>query len=295
MENKEADITKEQDEYEALQRDLGFKTPLSNIMHPASNISDRKCEPIKKESMDNQKDIDQMKKLSKMLSGANEQKLHDYLKGNTVTFDEVKQASEEIKWHGNATDKFSDELKSHLKERNELLMGKWTQPRRLMLGAGKHIAKQEGDVFLDIRPFDNIDIVHDLNVTPWPFDDEKFLHINASHVIEHLDSLITFMDECHRILKPGGTLYCITPHAGMNTELEWADPTHKRLYTTYSIINYFMPMGVVEFGYTKNAWAVLKIEKHEAGEKKDCLEFLVTPIKNYNGNLEELQRDDAGK
>lgn len=72
---------------------------------------------------------------------------------------------------------------------------------RVNLGAGK-TEKKPGDIFVDLRPFEGIDIVHDLNLTPWPFESGTVSEINAIHVVEHLESLLTFMDECHRVLMP---------------------------------------------------------------------------------------------
>lgn len=131
---------------------------------------------------------------------------------------------------------------------------------RLILGAGKHTVKKPGDIFCDIREFDGIDVVHDLNVLPWPFRDNCVTHISCIHVVEHLDSLIDFMNECHRILLPGCSVYIETPLAGGDPDLEHADPTHKRCFRPYSFFNYFSPEGIEQFGYTDKAWCLLKQE-----------------------------------
>lgn len=129
---------------------------------------------------------------------------------------------------------------------------------RLIVGAGKNFNKRDdNDVTLDIRPFDGIDVVADLN-TRWPFEDETFLHISACHVVEHLQDLIHFMDEAHRVLKRGGSIYIETPLAGADPDLEYCDPTHVRCYRPYTFNNYFTPEGIEQFGYTDKAWAILK-------------------------------------
>jgi predicted SAM-dependent methyltransferase len=132
--------------------------------------------------------------------------------------------------------------------------------KRLILGAGKWTEKKAGDVFCDIRPFDNIDVVHDLNVLPWPFEDNSFMHTSALHVVEHLDNLLDFMNECHRVLKPGCSVYIETPLAGGDPDLEFADPTHKRCFRPYTWHNYFSPEGIEQFGYTDKPWCLLKQE-----------------------------------
>lgn len=130
---------------------------------------------------------------------------------------------------------------------------------RVNLGAGK-TEKKPGDIFVDLRPFEGIDIVHDLNLTPWPFESGTVSEINAIHVVEHLESLLTFMDECHRVLMPGGSLYIETPEAGNDIDLTHADPTHVRCYRKHSFTNYFTRQGVERFGYTDKAWCILHLD-----------------------------------
>jgi SAM-dependent methyltransferase len=135
---------------------------------------------------------------------------------------------------------------------------------RLHLGAGKHTEKirddQYHDTLLDLRPFPGIDIIGDLNLLPWHIAENSFDEVIGLHVVEHLNSLINFMNECHRVLKPGGSLYLETPEAGADADLEFADPTHVRCYRKHSFINYFTKSGIAHFGYTDKAWSILHIE-----------------------------------
>lgn len=146
--------------------------------------------------------------------------------------------------------------------------------QRLILGPGPRWEKKNGDTFVDIRPFPNVDVVHDLNITPWPFADRSFLHVSAVHVVEHLNSLLSFMDEAWRVLSPGGSLYIETPLAGANPDLEFADPTHVRCYRIHTFMNYFTPEGVEAFGYTDKAWNIPHLRV-----KDDCIIFHGYPIK----------------
>lgn len=145
---------------------------------------------------------------------------------------------------------------------------------KLIVGCGPNHQKQEGETTLDILPFPCVDKVHDLNRTPWPFDDGQFDEVIAIHVVEHLQSLISFMNEAHRILKNGGALYLETPLAGGNWDLTHADPTHVRCYRTHTFINYFTLTEAPKFGYTDKYWAIYHI-----GVKNDCIIFHATPIK----------------
>jgi SAM-dependent methyltransferase len=82
---------------------------------------------------------------------------------------------------------------------------------RLDLGCGTR--KQAGFVGVDVRPFDGVDVVHDLT-TPWPWEDASADEVYASHVVEHFTppQRIHFFNELHRVLKQGGRATIITPH-----------------------------------------------------------------------------------
>ncbi len=45
-----------------------------------------------------------------------------------------------------------------------------------------------------------------------PFEDDRFTCVYAVSVLEHLLNGCRFIGECHRVLKPGGTLVLLTPN-----------------------------------------------------------------------------------
>lgn len=151
--------------------------------------------------------------------------------------------------------------------------------KSLIVGAGKHYKKHDCDVTLDIRPFPNIDVICDLNYQPWPFQACEFSYIYAIHVVEHICSLIAFMDEAHRILNRGGELHIETPNAGVNPDLEFCDPTHVRCYRPYTFYNYFTPEGIAKFGYTDKAWKILSMETPQLEVPNDIIKVVLTPLK----------------
>jgi len=93
----------------------------------------------------------------------------------------------------------------------------------LDLGCGLK-SKKEGSVGLDKRPAPHVDIVHDLNVYPYPFPDNKFDWIEMSHIIEHVEKPLYMMNEVHRIAKNGATVRIITPH--YSSQLSYGDFEH---------------------------------------------------------------------
>lgn len=81
-----------------------------------------------------------------------------------------------------------------------------------MLNLGGGNKKINDCLNLDIYPFPNVDIVHDIEKR-LPFDDNHFKHILASHSLEHCSamSIPSILKECIRVLKPKGTLEIIVP------------------------------------------------------------------------------------
>ena len=105
-------------------------------------------------------------------------------------------------------------------------------PFKLDLGCG--MAKQLGFIGVDRIAFDGVDVIHDLEIFPWPFKDESVDEVFCSHYIEHTPDMIKFMDEMYRILKVGGKAQITAPYyANMRC---WQDPTHKRAISEASSI-----------------------------------------------------------
>ena len=82
--------------------------------------------------------------------------------------------------------------------------------RVLELGCGQ-IKRVPHSMTLDINPLSVADVIHDLNVIPYPFPDDAFDMIIAEHVLEHLDDVIAVVGELHRITRHGGVLYVEVP------------------------------------------------------------------------------------
>lgn len=87
-----------------------------------------------------------------------------------------------------------------------------TQPIKLDLACGDN--KLAGFFGIDKFKTDSTDAVFDLTIEPWPIDTESVDALNCSHFFEHLHGhqRVAFMEECWRVLKPGGQLVIIVPH-----------------------------------------------------------------------------------
>jgi SAM-dependent methyltransferase len=105
------------------------------------------------------------------------------------------------------------------------------EPVVLDLGCGA--AKQyPGNLGLDLRPAPGVDAVADLS-GPLPVADGSVDVIFTVHILEHLVDFLALVDECHRVLRPDGTLHVMSPWWGHVNAV--ADPTHVRLLDVQTI------------------------------------------------------------
>lgn len=111
-------------------------------------------------------------------------------------------------------------------------ISKWSKRKRkkpkVKLNLGSEGDPKKGWTNLNIRSGKNVDVVHDLNKFPYPFNDNHADVIYLSHVLEHLDEPIKVLNELHRILSKGGLLLINVPHYAGNAN--WVDITHKRAF-----------------------------------------------------------------
>jgi hypothetical protein len=95
-------------------------------------------------------------------------------------------------------------------------------------------------ITLDQNAAHKPDIVHDLDVLPYPFEADTFDEIHAYEVLEHLgrqgDWRRFFADfsELYRILKPGGFLAATCP--SYKSMWAWGDPSHTRIITSGTLV-----------------------------------------------------------
>lgn len=167
--------------------------------------------------------------------------------------------------------------------------------KSIILGAGPAAHKRPGLVNVDMRKFPGIDIVHDLNVLPWPFEDGEAYHVNATHILEHLENLPATMDEIHRILCPGGSLYIEVPIVTRhNLDIAFADPTHRLFLRIHSFLNYFTVPAILnpngnESRYVEHAWCPAYVTPAWKAEKEGVLRLLLFPVADEYLEVSELK------
>jgi len=111
-------------------------------------------------------------------------------------------------------------------------------PKLLKLNIAGGQQRIEGYTNIDIARIKETDIVHDLNVYPWPIKSESVEEAVCSHYVEHIpmlcaccpsgkqDPLLSFFDELYRVMVVGGKCNIVAPY--YSSRRCWQDPTHRR-------------------------------------------------------------------
>lgn len=117
---------------------------------------------------------------------------------------------------------------------------------KLNLGCGRN--PMEGFVNLDRAALPGVDVVHDLEQFPLPFDDDTFDEIIGVDLIEHITDALGLMQELYRIAKPGARCVFALPYG--SSDDAWEDPTHVRPYFLGSWMYFAQPTyWRADYGY----------------------------------------------
>ena len=127
--------------------------------------------------------------------------------------------------------------------------------RRAILHLGSGLKYESTAVNIDLVAETRPDVVHDLNMLPWPFPDNRFHEVWAYDIIEHLDDVVAVMEEIHRTCVNGAVVKITVPHYSCCNA--FTDITHRHYFSVCSF-DYFT--GDNEFAfYTRQ-----KYRKREA-------------------------------
>ena len=107
-------------------------------------------------------------------------------------------------------------------------------PFRLDIACGQ--SKTPGFFGVDIAKGKDVDLVWDLEKFPWPFPDSSVDEVVCNHYVEHTKDLISFMNELHRVMVPGGQALIRAPY--YNSIRAWQDPTHTRAISEATFLYY---------------------------------------------------------
>ena len=104
------------------------------------------------------------------------------------------------------------------------------------LGCGQR--KREGYVGVDALALPGVDIVHDLDVFPYPFDDNSAEKVWMDNILEHLKDPLKVMEEIYRISANGAEVVVSVPY--FRSCYATIDPTHRNFFGVWWF-SYFDP------------------------------------------------------
>lgn len=81
---------------------------------------------------------------------------------------------------------------------------------RLNLGCGRK--KLDNSIKVDISPAVEPDIVHDLDIFPWPFSSDTFKETFPCDFIARCADVIKTMEEIYRVSRPRAVAKLTVPH-----------------------------------------------------------------------------------
>jgi SAM-dependent methyltransferase len=145
---------------------------------------------------------------------------------------------------------------------------------KLNLACGEK--QREGWENWDISPDCLPGKVVDVLKFPWEVRDGEVSEIYCSHFIEHIGSeFIPFMEECWRVLTPGGIAHFETPY--YTSVRAWQDPTHKR------------PISEFTFHYFNKEW----LKSQGIGHYNIKADFKIEEIRyHYPPELKGMPKDE---
>lgn len=126
--------------------------------------------------------------------------------------------------------------------------------RILDVGCGPY--KIQGAIGIDHTPLPGVDVVYDLDRSPWPFAANSFDKAICRHSLAHLDSVVRTIEELHRILRPDGILEIVTPH--FSSDNAFTDITSRHFFGFRSM-DYFCPNRGFKYRYSRAEFELLEV------------------------------------
>jgi len=147
----------------------------------------------------------------------------------------------------------------------------------LDLGAGPQQFKELTSKFVttavDKDPYPGIDVIADIT-QPLAFADESFNVVLLSHTLEHISEPQKLLDECHRVLVPGGLLLLAVPFLS----LEHQGPYDFYRYTQYGLRHLLREFEDVHVEQLGNSNDVLVQDMHKILMKGGIHRFIAMPL-----------------
>ncbi len=100
----------------------------------------------------------------------------------------------------------------------------------LDLGCGQN--KRPGAIGVDQNRDTAADVIGNIDSGALPFRDNSFDKVWVVHVIEHVENVVSTIEELHRLTRAGGVIVIETPH--YTDFSSFCDPTHRWHLNSFS-------------------------------------------------------------
>lgn len=143
--------------------------------------------------------------------------------------------------------------------------------KRLDLGCGNKV--REGFIGVDRLPLPGVQVVHDLNIFPYPFRDSEIDEIWMDNVLEHVKDPVRAMEEVFRISRNRAEVTVSVPF--FRSAYAFIDPTHKNFFSAHWFA-YFDPRHVFceRYAYSSARFLVRRIQFDRERQETGCLGLL---------------------
>lgn len=105
-----------------------------------------------------------------------------------------------------------------------------------------------------------VDVVHDMNLFPYPFRDNSIEEVLLINILEHLPNTIRIIEVIWRICKNGAMVKITVPY--YNSRGAYRDPTHVTFFKEQTF-DYFTEDGVTEISaynyYSRARFKIISI------------------------------------
>lgn len=149
---------------------------------------------------------------------------------------------------------------------------------RLNVGSGGR--PLEGFLNVDRNPnAPHVDVVHNLDDYPWPFEPGSVNEIIMDQCLEHLVDHNRAMKEMHRILMADGFATITVPH--FTWQLAFTDPTHRHFFAYNTFFYYARDCGYFDFRFSSCEVRLV------FGKRLSLWNYILEPVCNAFPNVYE--------
>ena len=151
---------------------------------------------------------------------------------------------------------------------------------KLNLGCG--LVKKEGYINCNISEEVKPDKVLDLE-KKFPFKDNSFDEVEASHVFEHVKNFIPMMNEIRCVCRKGAKIFIRVPF--YNSCEQATDPTHVRFFSPFSFKYFDRSSDLSQYSHEvsdKSLFKVRQVKINYGVGRSRFLNFLINPLINLN-------------